>query len=230
MNFSIIIPVYNEKDNITELIQEISSSVDNRYKFEIIIIDDGSDDGTKTILRNLSNLQYISVVFHKKNIGQSASILTGIKKARYKNILTIDGDLQNDPNDINKLLNKFFEKGYDLVSGIRTKRKDNLIKIISSIFANKVRSFVLKDNCKDTGCSLKIFNKETFLQFPFFDGIHRFLPALYNGYNKKICYVSVNHRYRVYGKSKYGTYKRLVRGIYDTIKVYKIINNKNNHD
>lgn len=227
MNFSIVIPVYNEKKNIGILIKEITEYIDEKFKYEIIIVDDCSDDGSKETLSKLSKEENLNVIFHNKNMGQSFSILTGIKRASYKNILTIDGDLQNDPRDINMLLYNYFENGYDLVSGIRKKRKDSYIKIISSVLANYIRSLILKDNCKDTGCSLKIFSKEIFLNFPFFNGIHRFLPALYKGYNKNIYFVNVNHRYRVHGKSKYGTIDRLIRGIYDTIKVYKIINNNN---
>ena len=227
MNFSIVIPVYNEKKNIVILIKEITECIDEKFKYEIIIVDDCSDDGSKETLSKLSKEENLNVIFHNKNMGQSFSILTGIKRASYKNILTIDGDLQNDPRDINMLLYKYFENGYDLVAGIRKKRKDSYIKIISSVLANYIRSLILKDDCKDTGCSLKIFSKEIFLNFPFFNGIHRFLPALYKGYNKNIYFVNVNHRYRVHGKSKYGTIDRLIRGIYDTIKVYKIINNNN---
>lgn len=225
-NFSIIIPIYNEKKNIEKLVNEIFESIDSKYIYEIVIIDDYSNDGSKNILFNLSKHKNINIFYHKKNMGQSNAILTGIKASKYNNILTIDGDLQNDPRDITKLLHKYFEEEYDLVAGIRASRKDSYTKVISSLIANKVRSFILKDNCKDTGCSLKIFNKSIFLNLPFFDGIHRFLPALFNGYKKKVCFVNVNHRYRLYGKSKYGTYKRLVSGIYDTIKVYGIINKK----
>ena len=225
-NFSIIIPIYNEKKNIEKLVNEIFESIDSKYIYEIVIIDDYSNDGSKNILFNLSKHKNINIFYHKKNMGQSNAILTGIKASKYNNILTIDGDLQNDPRDITKLLHKYFEEEYDLVAGIRASRKDSYTKVISSLIANKVRSFILKDNCKDTGCSLKIFNKSIFLNLPFFDGIHRFLPALFNGYKKKVFFVNVNHRYRLYGKSKYGTYKRLVSGIYDTIKVYGIINKK----
>lgn len=228
MNFSIIIPIYNEKQNIEKLVEEIFLYTDTKFNFEIIIVDDYSSDGSKDILKEkfISKNNFI-VIYHNKNMGQSASILTGIKKSKYENILTIDGDLQNDPKDINKLLYKYFNHEYDLVAGIREKRKDNFIKIISSVIANKIRSFVLRDNCKDTGCSLKVFNKKVFLEFPFFDGIHRFLPALFNGYKKKISFINVNHRPRLSGKSNYGTFNRLFKGIYDTIRVYKIINKRN---
>ena len=113
-----------------------------------------------------------------------------------------------------------------MVAGIRLKRKDSFIKIISSKIANKIRSSILKDNCPDTGCSLKIFNKNIFLQFEFFDGIHRFLPALFIGYNHKVAYVKVNHRPRLNGVSNYGTLSRLFWGIRDIIRVSRMIKNK----
>ena len=181
MNFSIIIPVYNEKENIAILIKEIIKYVHKKYIYEIIVIDDFSDDNNYDVLSLIKKQYNVTVVSHQENQGQSKAILTGIVNSKYDNILTIDGDLQNNPKDINKLLDQYFsdDNNFDLVSGIRIKRKDTYIKIISSIIANKVRSFVLKDNCPDTGCSLKIFDKKIFLNFEFFDGIHRFLPALF---------------------------------------------------
>ena len=124
-----------------------------------------------------------------------------------------------------KLSNFFSNNDISLVGGIRLKRKDNYVKIISSILANYVRNFILKDNCTDTGCSLKVFDKHIFESFPFFDGIHRFLPALFSGYGKKTFFLNVDHRNRLYGYSKYGTVSRLIRGIRDIIKVVRIINN-----
>ena len=111
-----------------------------------------------------------------------------------------------------------------MVGGIRKKRQDSFIKILSSKIANYIRSKILNDNCKDTGCSLKVFSKNIFLEFPYFDGIHRFLPALFKGYGHKTDFINVNHRVRKYGKSKYGTIDRLFRGIRDIIKVKNIIN------
>ena len=118
------------------------------------------------------------------------------------------------------------------MGGIRSKRKDSTIKIISSKIANLTRQFILKDNCIDTGCSLKVFNRDIFLKFPFFDGLHRFLPALFIGYNETTFFIPVEHRYRVHGNSNYGTTKRLLAGILDLIRVVKIIKKfkRNSHD
>ena len=168
----------------------------------------------------------VHVLQHPLNLGQSECLRTGIKFTNDEIIITIDGDGQNNPNDIPKLLDVYFSKKvYSLIGGIRKNRKDNFLKVISSKIANLTRSFVLKDNCVDTGCSLKVFDKEVFLSFPFFDGIHRFLPALFKGFGKNTLFMDVDHRPRISGISKYGTFDRLYKGILDIIRVQKIITN-----
>lgn len=225
--FSIIIPIYNEAENILKLVREIIKTLENNYLYEIIIVDDFSNDKTEEILKS-SYFSDCQIIRHKKNKGQSESIRTGILLSKYNSIITLDGDLQNDPSDIPKLIDIYQNKeiNYDLVGGVRKKRMDNLIKKISSLFANYVRKFILNDDCNDTGCGLKIFTKRIFLEFPFFNGIHRFLPALFKGYGYNTIFINVNHRKRVAGLSKYGTLTRLYFGIIDIIKVKKIINNQ----
>jgi dolichol-phosphate mannosyltransferase len=224
---SIVIPVFNEEKNIQSLYNEIVSNNYESIEFEIIFIDDGSTDGSKKLLNKLYEQKLIKLFTHKDNLGQSHSILTGANNAKFDTIITLDGDGQNNPSDIIKLLKIYSSpKNFSLVGGIRIKRQDNIIKIISSKVANTVRSFVLKDDCLDTGCSLKIFSKKVFLHLPFFDGIHRFLPALYKGYGYKTCFIPVDHRLRIHGKSKYGIRNRLFKGIYDLLRVRKIINNR----
>lgn len=229
--FSLVIPIFNEVSNIGILVQEINEVLKNNFLFEIIIIDDCSNDGTTLMLK--SDLFKDCVIKRNdSNKGQSKCIMTGVKIAKFDTIITLDGDLQNDPNDIPSLINIFFNETYNfkLVGGIRKKRKDSYIKKISSITANSLRKFILDDNCDDTGCGLKIFNKSIFLTFPFFDGIHRFLPALFKGYGYKTYFIEVNHRPRLSGISKYGTFTRLIWGIRDIIKVKKIIKkNRNSH-
>ena len=229
---SIIIPTYNEVKNIQSLYNEIVSSSHQLTDYEIIFVDDASTDGSKELLNKLHEQKLIKLITHKKNTGQSQSILTGIKQAEFDTIVTLDGDGQNNPSDILKLLKIYLSpNNFSLVGGIRVKRMDNIIKIISSKIANKIRSIVLNDDCPDTGCSLKVFSKKIFLHFPFFDGIHRFLPALFKGYGYKTCFISVDHRLRIHGKSNYGIRDRLFKGINDLIRVKKIINNntgKNN--
>ncbi len=224
--FSVIIPVYNEQDNLLKLIDEINHSLTDFSNYEIIFINDASTDNTFNVLNNIKNSK-IKILNNKINSGQSFSIHYGIKSSIFNIIITIDGDGQNDPADIPSLLRHYLSvEAIKLVGGIRIIRKDNLLKIISSKIANYLRSRVLQDNCADTGCSLKIFDKQIFLNFPYFDGIHRFLPALFKGYGFKTKFVNVNHRSRKYGLSKYGTINRLFRGIRDIIKVKKIINKK----
>lgn len=227
MNVSIIIPAYNEYDNLTILIDEINNNLFNHTNFEIIVVDDCSNDNTKELFVNNS---FLNCVYFKnsENLGQSQSILRGIKESKFDTIITIDADLQNNPSDILKLYNIFISNNkVKLVGGIRNKRKDNLTKVISSKIANIVRSMILNDHCPDTGCSLKIFDKKIFLSFPFFNGIHRFLPALFKGYGHDTFFVGVDHRSRKYGVSKYGTIDRLFRGIRDLIKVMRIIKDYN---
>ena len=223
-NFSIIVPIFNEKDNILVLIKQINSALKN-YLFEIIIVDDCSSDGTQKIFtKKIDNCIFFR---HKKNIGQSEAIRTGILIAKYNNIITIDGDLQNDPIDIPKLINAYSaSNNLFLIGGIRSKRKDSYIKIISSKLANFFRQLILKDGCTDTGCGLKIFDKHIFLSIPFFNGIHRFLPALFKGFGYKTFFIEVTHRERFAGDSKYGTFDRLFKGIKDIYRVKKIINLK----
>lgn len=222
-NFSIVIPVYNEKQNIENLIKEINQVLNNHYKYEIVLVNDNSTDGTNEILRQYKKINNYKVIKNDLNKGQSYSIHEGISIASYDIIITIDADGQNNPKDIPNLINIFNENNYSLVGGIRKKRKDNLIKKISSIIANKIRSFILNDQCSDTGCSLKVFDKHIFLQFPYFDGIHRFLPALFTGYGHKTKFINVDHRKRLFGKSKYGTFSRMLKGIRDIFIVKRII-------
>ena len=232
--FSIIIPVYNESLNIISLINEILETLpENEFKFEIILVNDASTDNTENLINKLIKVypKNIKLLNNKKNLGQSVSLMEGIKKSSYETIVTMDGDGQNHPKDVPVLLNKYFkEKDIYLVGGIRKKRKDNLIKIFSSKIANSIRKNILDDDCVDTGCSLKVFDKNTFLKLPFFDGIHRFLPALFKGFGTRTYFINVEHRARIHGHSKYGVFDRLLIGIIDIFKVIIIINNIKNND
>jgi len=232
INFSIVIPLFNEGKNIYNLINEIFSTLNNNdlFKFEIILVNDGSTDNTIKILGEIKlTFQNIKVINNKSNLGQSESLRIGISNSSNEVIVTIDGDGQNNPRDIPKLITKFFsEENIKLVGGLRLKRKDSFSKKIASKLANKIRMKILKDECRDTGCSLKVFDKNIFLNFNFFSGIHRFLPALYKGFGYKTVFLEVDHRKRNFGLSKYGNFSRLVRGIIDLIRVYYVINNKKN--
>lgn len=222
--FTLVIPVFNEEDNLVSLIKEIKTALVNYKNFELIFVNDFSSDNTLEVLEKEKKIFDFKILNNQFNFGQSYSILLGIKQSKYNIIVTLDGDGQNNPYDIPKLLD-YYNKINDifLVGGIRSKRKDNLIKIISSRIANYVRSKFLQDGCTDTGCSLKVFDKNIFLKFEYFNGIHRFLPALFNGFGYKTFFLSVDHRKRNYGKSKYGTFFRLFNGLRDMIKVKKMI-------
>ena len=227
--FSIVIPVFNEAQNIEALVDEIFNSLKDYNDFEVILVNDSSTDNTIDLVCALKKKFNILLINNPKNKGQSFSIHKGILESRNNTIVTIDGDGQNNPLDIPKLLEIYFSnEETSLVGGIRVKRRDNLIKVISSKIANKIRSKILKDGCEDTGCSLKVFDKSIFLQFPFFDGIHRFLPALFTGYGYKTIFIAVDHRPRIRGYSKYKIVDRLYRGIIDIIRVKKIIRKNKN--
>tara|TARA_B100000686_G_C16577249_1_gene856157 strand:- start:129 stop:827 length:699 start_codon:yes stop_codon:yes gene_type:complete len=226
--FSLLIPLHNEDKNILVLYNEIVDSLKNYSNYEIIFINDASNDLTferlKIISKNKSNL---IIVNNEKNIGQSLSIIKGAKTANSDIIITIDGDCQNDPKDIIKLYEKYISDiNLKLVAGIRLNRKDNIIKKTTSFIANKIRDYFLHDECIDTGCGLKVFDKKIFLNFKEFDGIHRFLPALFKGFNHRVCFISVNHRPRFSGFSKYGTLKRGISGLRDIFFVKRIIEKK----
>ena len=222
--FSIIIPIYNEAQNIEKLIKEIFASLINYRDFEVILVNDASIDNTIEIVSKLQKQYNIILLNNSLNRGQSFSIFKGIEDSNNEIIITLDGDGQNNPIDIPVLLEYYLlNKNISLVGGIRKNRKDSFVKKISSKIANKVRSRILNDRCDDTGCSLKVFSRSIFLKFSYFDGIHRFLPALFKGYGYKCFYIKVDHRAREKGYSKYGTIDRLYKGIIDIIKIRKII-------
>jgi dolichol-phosphate mannosyltransferase len=176
---SIVIPIFNEARNIEFLLKEIIKILENFKKYEIILVNDASTDDSIEVINKINN-KNIKIIINDDNKGQSFSIYEGVKNSAYETIITIDGDGQNDPADIPKLYNFYIQNNeVKLVGGIRKNRKDSLTKIISSKIANYIRSKILKDGCKDTGCSLKIFNKKIFLSFPFFNGIHRFFSRLW---------------------------------------------------
>ncbi len=230
MNFSLVIPIYNEEGSILKLIEEINNTQTNTY--EIVIVNDGSTDKSDYIINNFlkrytNNIKYIK---HKENCGQSLALVTGIKNSKYKTIVTMDGDGQNDPSDIANLLNLYNKNNYGLIGGLRLKRKDKINKIIASKIANYLRKKILNDDCDDTGCSLKVFSKDVFMKLPVFDGMHRYLPALFKSFGSKCYFIEVNHRKRIKGKSNYGTIDRLIKGIKDMIKVYNIIKKRKIND
>ena len=224
MDLSVVVPVKDEEENIASLIKEICSVLDGLLEYEIIYVDDGSSDKTWERLVALSaKLSHLKIVRHRKSCGQSIAIHTGVKAARAPLVATLDGDGQNDPADIPRLLEVFNSSdspvGLQLVIGHRRKRQDRWLKRISGRVANKVRGYLLKDRTPDTGCGLKLFPRETFLDLPFFDHMHRFLPALILRNGGAVRSVPVNHRPRKHGQSHYGIWDRLWVGLVDLLGV-----------
>lgn len=216
---SVVVPVKNEQDNVASLIAEIDAAL-SKVKHEIIYVNDGSTDATLSTLKQLQKkYKQLRVISHQQSCGQSTAVRTGVKFARYDWVATLDGDGQNNPADIPKLIEAVSE-GVELVGGNRRlSRRDTFIKRISSVIANTVRSAMLRDDTPDTGCGLKLFQREAFLDLPYFDHMHRFLPALIKRRGGKIVSVHVQHRNREYGKSNYGTLDRLIVGIVDLFGV-----------
>lgn len=217
---SVVVPVRNEQENVGNLLAEINQALANTIQHEIIYVDDGSTDGTFAELQHLQSLYpQLRIVRHQRSCGQSTAVRTGVKAARYDWIATLDGDGQNDPADIPKLL-AALQEGVELVGGNRrASRRDTWIKRISSVIANGVRSRILNDDTPDTGCGLKLFSRTAFLDLPYFDHMHRFLPALIKRRGGRILSVPVSHRNREHGKSNYGTIDRLMVGLVDLFGV-----------
>ena len=219
-SLSIVVPVRNEEDNVADLISEIQKSLKRKITYEIIYVDDGSTDQTyKNLITLQKTYKELRVIRHEKSCGQSTAVRTGVKYAKFNWIATLDGDGQNNPADIPKLLNALKE-GVELVGGNRRhSRRDTWIKRISSVIANGVRSSLLKDDTPDTGCGLKLFSRDAFLDLPYFDHMHRFLPALIKRRGGLIVSVPISHRQRTHGQSNYGTIDRLLVGIVDLFGV-----------
>jgi len=220
-NISIIIPVLNEEKNIGELINEIIVALHKKIKYEIVIVDDGSSDGTvKSIKDKIKKYSFIKLISHKKNYGQSQSLRTGIMHSKYDYIVTLDGDGQNDPINILDLISHYKNNTpFFLVIGNRKKRNDNIARIAASRAAFFIRKLLLNDNIPDTGCALKVFQKKDFLLIPFFNHLHRFLPFLFITMGGKVISIYVNHRERKSGISKYSNFQRALVGIYDLFGV-----------
>jgi dolichol-phosphate mannosyltransferase len=222
---SVVVPVKNEADNIAPLIAEIRAALNGGPAYEILYIDDGSTDATPAHLAQAAaGAPELRILTHAASCGQSAALRTGVTHARGRLIATLDGDGQNDPADLPRLIAAFLSpasaKNLGMIAGQRVKRRDTAVKRWSSRIANKVRAAMLGDDTPDTGCGLKVFSRDAFLQLPYFDHIHRFLPALMRREGFAVGLEPVNHRLRVHGRSKYGINNRLWVGIVDLFGVF----------
>jgi dolichol-phosphate mannosyltransferase len=222
--FSVVIPVKDEAANIRHLIEEIRAACDKLGDYEIIVVNDGSTDNTLEVLRDLKRQSSPSapliIVKNPHNLGQSTSLLMGVRQARSPWIVTLDGDGQNDPADIPALLQRATaQPDVGLIAGQRVKRRDSLNKRLASRAANFIRARLLQDGTPDTGCGLKLIRRDLFLSLPYFNHMHRYLPALVRRHGGIVELVPVNHRHRTQGTSKYGTLDRLWVGIWDLMGV-----------
>jgi glycosyltransferase involved in cell wall biosynthesis len=221
VTLSIVIPAYNEEENLPELMKEIQQTFANREKpSEVILVNDGSTDRTLEIMLQLKNESTdfpVRVLTMDRNHGLSAALDAGFHHAKGEWIVSLDSDLQNDPSDIPKLVEKLSE--FDVVIGVRGKRQDSFVKKSSSKVANGIRDFVLNETWKDTGCTLKAYRKSFLENLKLFDGLHRFLPTLLKMEGARILEIEVNHRHRIHGKSKYHLWNRLTGPLRDLMAV-----------
>ena len=214
---SVVVPVFNEEGNVAELHREIKEVCEREhYQYEIIFVDDGSSDGTERVCKTLYPLKYVRM---RKNFGQTAAMDAGIKASHYDYIITMDGDLQNDPEDIPKLIQYLEEGDFDIVSGWRKNRKDSPMKKFTSRGANFLRCIIVKDGIHDSGCSLKIYRRECFDHINLYGEMHRFIPALLKIKGFTVGEIVVNHRPRTSGVTKYN-WKRTIKGFVDMISLW----------
>jgi glycosyltransferase involved in cell wall biosynthesis len=222
---SVVVPVRNEAENVGPLADEIAAALNGRRTFELIYVDDGSTDATPAALDALKSARpWLRQLKHEVSCGQSAAVCSGVAAARAPIVATLDGDGQNDPSFIPALLAALEEgKNIGLVAGQRVGRRDGAFKRLQSRIANGVRGAILRDGTRDTGCGLKAFRRDAFLALPYFDGLHRFLPALFRRDGYAIAYVDVIDRPRRHGISNYGMWDRLWVGILDLAGVWWLI-------
>jgi len=221
---SVVVPLFNEEENVPILQSELRAALSG-LDHEIVFVDDGSVDRTVEQIEHAPNIR---VIRFEKNAGQSAAIYAGLQAARGATAVLIDGDLQNDPADIPRLLAEI-ARGADVVCGYRVKRKDAALKRLTSRIANAVRSRFTKDGVRDTGCTLKAMRRECVSALVPFKGMHRFIPALIKGAGYRLVEIPVNHRPRRFGESKYGLGNRALRATIDMFGVRWLLARRLNH-
>lgn len=226
-DLSVVVPMYNEEGNAAELVREIDDAVRD-LNAEIVIVDDCSTDATQAVLQGLKEeLPRLRILAHGKNAGQSRAVRTGILGAKGQIIATLDGDGQNVPGDIPALFQRLTRSDaaplLAMVAGERQKRQDSQAKLMASKAANNIRKSLLKDNANDTGCGLKLFKRDAFMRLPYFDHVHRYLPALMTREGFAVEFAPVSHRPRQHGASKYTNFGRAAVAVRDLIGVTWLI-------
>jgi len=223
---SVVVPVRNEAENVRALTDEIATALIDRWNFELVYVNDGSTDDTEIAINSLkAERPWLRQIKHAASCGQSAAVRSGVAAARAPIVATLDGDGQNDPSFIPALLNALEQGGehMGLVAGQRVGRRSGAFKKIQSRIANGVRGAILRDGTRDSGCGLKVFRRDVFLSLPYFDALHRFLPALMRREGYGIGYVDVIDRPRAHGTSNYGLWDRLWVGILDLAGVWWLV-------
>ncbi|PSH66952.1 glycosyltransferase family 2 protein [Phyllobacterium sophorae] len=220
-DLTIVIPVHNESGNIGRLVEEINSALISGPAYEIIVVDDGSIDGSAEEALRAGN--HIRVLRHAKRTGKSRALVTGFQAAKGQWIATLDGDGQNDPTDIARLWPRIHSSQSVLFAGVRKRRNDGFVKLLTSKFANFIRKRMLNDDCRDTACGFKVLPSEAAKNLPYFDNMHRFLPALLRRAGLQVIEVSVEDRPRLAGVSKYGFFDRAAVAFLDTVGVFWLI-------
>jgi len=224
---------YNEEANIAPLVEEIAAVLDGGFDYEVVFVDDGSDDRTAAVIEGLIRdpqapaAGRLRLLRHRQRCGKSTGVMTCARAARGALLVLMDADRQNDPADIPAMVARFESEGglgkVGVVDGQRRKRRDSLVKRISSRTANRIRRALLKDKTRDTGCGLKLVPRQIYVQLPFFEGMHRYIPALVGRMGYDIALQAVNDRPRIAGVSKYGFWDRLWVGIGDMLMVWWLI-------
>lgn len=218
--YSIVIPVFNEEGNVGPLMHEVKAALLPLGKpFEVLFVDDASDDGTVSVLQNLDDGEVLRVIRHRLNSGQSAAVATGFRSARGAIIGTLDGDGQNNPADLPAFFKLIEKREADCVCGVRERRNDNWVRKVSSRVANNFRNMITGDSVRDSGCGIRAMRRECLAEIPVFNGMHRFLPSILRFQGFSVREQEVSHRPRLQGVSKYGIHNRLWRGIVDCFAI-----------
>ncbi|HKA58488.1 MAG TPA: glycosyltransferase family 2 protein [Gemmatimonadales bacterium] len=219
MELSLVVPAYNERENLAPLLDEITSALAGR-SYEVIIVDDGSTDGTLEALKAMrARYPQLRIIAFERNAGQTAAFAAGFRAARAPVVITLDADMQNDPTDIPRLVETLKESGATAVAGFRATRRDTPWRRLQSRIANAVRNRLNGEVIRDTGCSLKAFRTDAVRALPLFAGMHRFLPTLIKMQGGTVTEIPVGHRPRRHGVTKYGMWNRVLRSLVDAFAV-----------